>query len=79
MLLDSEEYGWALVTWSIADVRSSPGHDCELVTEAVYGEAVELLRREGDWWHVRKRDGYLGWISPLWPDHESLNQRSGLS
>lgn len=63
VLLDSEEYGWALVIWSVADVRASPGHDYELVTEALYGEAVELLRREGDWWHVRKRDGYLGWLS----------------
>lgn len=63
VLVEGEQYGWATVAWSVADVRSRPGHNTELVTQASYGEAVELLRREGDWWHVRQRDGYLGWMS----------------
>jgi hypothetical protein len=47
---------------SVADVRRSPAHSAELVTQIVYGDAVTALRTEGDWYLVRLDDGYIGWI-----------------
>jgi cell wall-associated NlpC family hydrolase len=47
---------------SVADVRRSPDHAAELVTQIVYGDAVTPLRTDGDWYLVRLDDGYIGWI-----------------
>jgi uncharacterized protein YgiM (DUF1202 family) len=47
---------------SVADVRRAPTHASELVTQIVYGDAVEPLKQDGDWYLVRLDDGYIGWI-----------------
>lgn len=47
---------------SVADVRRSPAHAAELVTQLVYGDAVTPLKMEGEWYLVRLDDGYIGWI-----------------
>ncbi|UCF05757.1 MAG: C40 family peptidase [bacterium] len=51
-----------LVTSSVADLRREPDHAAELLTQAIMGEEVTMLRRQGDWHLVRLRDGYHGWI-----------------
>ena len=51
-----------VVVNSVADVRKSPAHQAELVTQAVCGDPVAPLREEGDWTLVRLDDGYHGWI-----------------
>ena len=47
---------------SVADIRREPSHQSELVSQAVYGDRLEPLRADGDWFLVRMDDGYLGWI-----------------
>jgi cell wall-associated NlpC family hydrolase len=47
---------------SAADVRRAPSHASELVTQIVYGDAVEALKQQGDWYLVRLDDTYIGWI-----------------
>lgn len=47
---------------SVADVRRSPNHASELVTQIIYGDAVQPLKVDGDWYLVRLDDGYIGWI-----------------
>ncbi|UCG51890.1 MAG: C40 family peptidase [Candidatus Latescibacterota bacterium] len=51
-----------IASGSVADVRKGPSHAAELVTQSIYGERVEPLKREGDWLLVRLDDGYLGWV-----------------
>ena len=51
-----------VVVNSVADVRRSPAHEAELVTQAICGDPVAPLREEGDWTLVRLEDGYHGWI-----------------
>ena len=65
VLLEGADYGWAVVRWAVADLRATPSRAAELVTEARYGESVEVLRRENSWCHIRQSDGYLGWVSEL--------------
>lgn len=53
---------WALVNRPVADVRREPRSSAEQITQLLIGEAVRVLRRDGDWLQVRlERDGYLGW------------------
>jgi cell wall-associated NlpC family hydrolase len=51
-----------LTVTSVADVRRSPAHTSELVTQVIYGDWVSPLKQEGDWILVRIDDGYIGWI-----------------
>jgi hypothetical protein len=54
--------GGLIAASSVADVRRTPAHAAELVTQIVYGDAVTPLKESGDWYLVRLDDGYIGWI-----------------
>jgi cell wall-associated NlpC family hydrolase len=54
--------GGLVVASSVADVRKDAAHTAELVTQCIYGDAVEPLKGDGEWYLVRLGDGYLGWI-----------------
>lgn len=47
---------------SVADIRKSPDHASELLTQTIMGESAERLKTEGEWHLVRLPDGYLGWL-----------------
>jgi cell wall-associated NlpC family hydrolase len=51
-----------VVASSVADVRKEPTHTSELLTQAVYGDGVEPLKSDGEWYLVRLDDAYVGWI-----------------
>ena len=58
-----ERFGEVVIaTTSVADVRRSPSHAAELVTQIVCGDAVAPLKQEGDWMLVRLDDAYIGWV-----------------
>ncbi len=52
---------WALVNLSVSNIRSSPSHRSELVTQALMGNPVRVLRERGSWVYVQTPDRYLGW------------------
>lgn len=62
ILREQPDFGYGVVRFGILDVRLEPSRGAELVTEASYGEAVEIVRRADDWVFVRLSDGYLGWV-----------------
>ena len=50
------------VTASVASLRDAPVADAEMVTQALHGETVSLIREEGDFALVQlDRDRYVGW------------------
>jgi SH3-like domain-containing protein len=51
-----------LASNSVVDVRRSPSHAAELVTQVIYGDRVAPLKAEGDWVLVRLDDFYIGWV-----------------
>lgn len=61
---------FALVNISAANLRAKPGHSSELVTQALLGTPVKLLKKDGGWYLVQTPDRYISWadaggISPL--------------
>jgi cell wall-associated NlpC family hydrolase len=55
---------WALVKTPYSDVRREPRRISERVSQAMIGEAVQILEEREGWGHVRvERDGYLGWMA----------------
>lgn len=67
-LVAGPDYSWALCQRSVSDVRRDPDNHAERVTQALYGEAIEVLRYHERWVFVRLSDGYLGWmhVEPLY-------------
>lgn len=59
-----------LANHSVVDIRRKPDHAAELVTQVIYGDSLQPLKRESDWWLVRMPDGYIGWIRS-WHLHPS--------
>ncbi|GIV97764.1 MAG: hypothetical protein KatS3mg057_2421 [Herpetosiphonaceae bacterium] len=65
VLINGPDYSWAIVSRPILNLRRQPDHSAELLTQATFGEPVEVLRRQGEWSFVRVSDGYLGWVHAL--------------
>lgn len=53
---------WALVTISVCNIRSGPGHDTEMISQAILGTPVCLLKKSGHWSYIQTPDHYLGWV-----------------
>lgn len=53
---------WGLVTVSVCNIRSKPGHSSEMSTQAILGTPVRILKKSGSWIYVQTPDRYLGWV-----------------
>ena len=54
---------WGLVTLSVANLRGDNRHSSELVTQAILGTPVRVLKRSGSWLYVQTPDKYLAWTN----------------
>ncbi|MEP0711949.1 NlpC/P60 family protein [Algoriphagus sp.] len=52
----------ALVTISVANIRSNPKHSAELATQALMGTPLTVLKKDDGWYLVQTPDGYLSWV-----------------
>jgi gamma-D-glutamyl-L-lysine dipeptidyl-peptidase len=59
---DLEGYTQALVTISVANIRSEPKHSAELATQALMGTPLNVLKKEGSWYLVQTPEGYISWV-----------------
>lgn len=53
---------WGLVNISVCNVRTAPGHDAEMATQAILGTPVRLLKKQNRWTLIQTPDRYLGWV-----------------
>ena len=59
--------GWlflaaVVVSQPVADMFSRPSVDAEVVSQTIYGTAVEVTETGAGWKQVRTPDGYSGWV-----------------
>lgn len=52
----------ALVTISVANIRSQPKHSAELATQALMGTPLNVLKEDDGWFLVQTPDQYLAWV-----------------
>lgn len=57
------EHTRALVTLSVANLRASPNHASELVSQALMGTPLRLLDVHDNWYRVQTPDRYIGWTN----------------
>ncbi len=60
--LNGKIYG--VVSVSVANMRSKPMHQAELVNQILMGSGVKILKRHGYWYFVQTEppENYLGWV-----------------
>lgn len=54
---------WALVNVSVANMRSRPSHAAEMVSQAILGTPVKVLKIEDDWVLIQTPDHYIAWTN----------------
>jgi len=52
-----------ITTVSVANLRPTPRHSAELVTQAILGTPVKVLKKEANWYLIQTPDSYLGWTA----------------
>ena len=57
-----EGYHHAVVTVSVANLRSKPGHPQELSTQATLGTPLKVWKAQRGWYLVQTPDHYLAWV-----------------
>jgi gamma-D-glutamyl-L-lysine dipeptidyl-peptidase len=65
IVLPSQELGnktYALITLSVANIRSDPRHSAELATQALMGTPLKVLKSQGSWYLVQTPEGYISWV-----------------
>jgi len=55
---------FALVNLSVANLRAEPRHSAELVTQALLGTPVKVLKKENGWYMIQTPDNYISWVDP---------------
>ena len=72
---------WGVVSLSIANLRSKPAHSSELVSQAIMGTPVRVLKMEDGWVFVQTPDRYIAWTNQaavhLMSSSEMIEWRNG--
>lgn len=55
------DHPFALVKVSLANFRATPQYSSELVTQALLGTPVKILKKQGGWHLVQTPDHYISW------------------
>lgn len=53
---------FGIVKASVANIRGEAKHSAEMVTQAILGTPLNVLRKQGGWYLVQTPDQYLGWV-----------------
>ncbi len=57
--LNGKNYG--VVSVSVANIRTKPGHSEELATQVLLGTPLRILKQDRGWLYVQTPEEYLGW------------------
>jgi gamma-D-glutamyl-L-lysine dipeptidyl-peptidase len=63
VLPDTTENYWGIVNVGYGNLRAQPRHSAELLTQALLGTPVKIMKKEGSWLMIQTPDSYLGWIT----------------
>jgi cell wall-associated NlpC family hydrolase len=54
---------FGVVNMSVANLRAKPAETAELMSQAILGTPLTVLKKEHGWYYVESPDEYAGWIS----------------
>lgn len=56
------EQSFGLVTVSVCNMRPLPAHNTELISQALMGTPVMILKRQPGWYYIQTPESYEGWV-----------------
>ncbi len=56
------DFTFALVSVPVANMRAVPKHSAELVSQAILGTPLKILKKQNDWFLIQTPDKYIAWI-----------------
>jgi hypothetical protein len=54
---------WGLISLSVSNIKKSPSHSSELVSQTIMGTPVKILKKKGGWLLIQTPDLYIGWAN----------------
>ena len=63
---------YKIVNVSVASIYNKPSFSSELITQALFWEKISILKIKDDWFKVRLKDKYYGWIHSFFVLDENL-------
>lgn len=54
---------WGLVSVSVSNLKKEPSFVSEMVSQAIMGTPVKILKQRGSWMLVQTPDYYIGWVT----------------
>lgn len=71
-IVGANKYG--LINVSVANLRGQPSHSAELVTQALLGTPVNILKGQGSWYLIQTPDKYIAWTNSGALEHIDSDQ-----
>tara|TARA_B100001996_G_scaffold157208_1_gene119768 strand:+ start:314 stop:1423 length:1110 start_codon:yes stop_codon:yes gene_type:complete len=62
ILPDLSIQNFGIINNSVSNLRKLPSHSSELVSQAVLGTKVKVLKKNNEWYLVQTPEGYISWI-----------------
>lgn len=56
---------WGVITLSVANLRSGPSHSSEMLSQALMGTPVKILKEQNGWAFIQTPDRYLAWCEKI--------------
>lgn len=54
---------WATPRISVCMLRTKPGHESEMATQALMGMPCRVLEKTNGWYRIQTPDGYISWVT----------------
>jgi hypothetical protein len=54
---------WGLISVSVCNIKKTPSHSSELLSQAVMGTPVKIFKNKGGWLLIQTPDFYIGWAN----------------
>ena len=58
----NNNHNYIIVNTAVASIYNHPDFSSELITQALIWEELIIQDKKDDWYKVKQRDGYMGWI-----------------
>ena len=71
-LLKLNDHDYIIVNSSVASIYNYPNFSAELITQAVFWEKLLIKDRKDNWYKIKQRDGYEGWIHSFYIINSSI-------
>ena len=67
---------WGLVNVSVCNIRLFSSYDAEMVSQALMGTPVKILKNDGGWILIQTPDLYLGWVDSEAIETKTTNEHN---